>query len=1213
MKKAFLLLSFTFFIASISLVAQKPVWKLAPGSKNLVPTEQMSPSWRSIKAYQQFEINFNTLRSFILTQAPAENQLGKTISISLPMPDGNVREFYIMESPVMEPELALKYPEIKTYKGSDGMNYMRLFMTNSELKAYILTDQGDVVIEPLVKGNADNYGVYWAKNIEVDPSGLSLACGEGGRVVFTDQNKTKEDHGHTLAASVLSAQPVILHTYRLALACTGEWGMASGLGGGSVQTALAKMADALTYANAVYEKDFAIHINLCANNDKIVFLNPNNDPYDNNGSGGSLLDQNPGVVNPIITPGFYEYGHVFNIACTDVGGIASLGSVCATSGKARGVTCWYTTDVAYVAQRIFCHEMGHQFSASHTFSNCNGNESGTRYEPGGGTTIMSYSGLCGNLNIESSNLPHPNFFHTNSLEQVIGFTRGMTCGVKKDAGNTYPSATILTKQGLYLPIQTPFELKGSGSDLEDTTLTFGWEQFDNGAYGDLLGDVSENGPLFRVLFPGSSPNRTIPQWNSIINLDNVDVREFLPKNTRDLKFRFVVRDNHPGAGGSTYELLKLKVSENAGPFAVKFPNATSDRLVKNTCNTIKWNVNKTNEAPVNCQKVDILMFKGREYNNPILLKANTDNDGSELVDIPDIGNNIRVRIWIRAADHIFFDISDADILIIESTTPKVSMGVSPNVATLCLPDILNVTVRSCAFGGFSGNVNLFVESGLPAGSTYQFSKPILGPNEESNLSLDLRNLTGKASLKLVIAAITPAGDTLRDELNVNAIKNDFSDGSLLSPFRSERGLTETPLFRWKKSDNADSYHFELATSPAFGNTILYSEQFVFVDSLRLPILLKENTIYYWRLIPVNLCGEGGSSEIFVFQTKNKSCIDQPFTGNPIGLFPSRTNTTAIPIAFSGRLSDMNVNGLQIQADAVRDVNINLISPAGTKVNLFNYNCAVTLDFDCSFDDEAPIGLTCPPTRGTRMRPFEPLGKLIGEDLKGDWKLEIVTKNTFRTGQLENFTLQYCADLTVEAPALVNNGPLKLQVGETKSVDNQLLLCTDKDNVPNDLVYTLVYIPNFGELKLNGNVLVYGSTFTQKDVDDNRLSYTHNGSTNYYDGFSYTLNDGRGGWLGIENFQILVGPVATDNPKNDVLISAFPNPTKGMLVVNIEAQGNTSGAVLSFKNLNGKTLLERKLFGEKNMNLDLHQYSDGVYFLEYKSGISKTTKKIILTR
>lgn len=248
-----------------------------------------------------------------------------------------------------------------------------------------------------------------------------------------------------------------------------------------------------------------------------------------------------------------------------------------------------------------------------------------------------------------------------------------------------------------------------------------------------------------------------------------------------------------------------------------------------------------------------------------------------------------------------------------------------------------------------------------------------------------------------------------------------------------------------------------------------------------------------------------------------------------------------------------------------------------------------------------------------MRPFEPLSKLIGEDLKGDWKLEIIAKNTFRSGQLENFTLQYCADLTVEAPSLINNGPLKLQVGETKGVDNQLLLCTDKDNVANDLVYTLVYIPNFGELKLNGNALVYGSTFTQKDIDDNRLSYTHNGSSNYYDGFSYTLNDGRGGWLGIENFQILVGPVATENPEKEILLSAFPNPTKGMLIVNIEVQGSTSGAVLSLKNLNGKTMMEKTLQGEKNLNLDLHHYSDGIYFMEYKSGKSKTTKKIILTR
>ena len=102
-------------------------------------------------------------------------------------------------------------------------------------------------------------------------------------------------------------------------------------------------------------------------------------------------------------------------------------------------------------------------------------------------------------------------------------------------------------------------------------------------------------------------------------------------------------------------------------------------------------------------------------------------------------------------------------------------------------------------------------------------------------------------------------------------------------------------------------------------------------------------------------------------------------------------------------------------------------------------------------------------------------------------------------------------------------------------------------------------------------------------------------------------------MGIENFQILVGPVATENPEKEILLSAFPNPTKGMLIVNIEVQGSTSGAVLSLKNLYGKTMMEKTLQGEKNLNLDLHHYSDGIYFMEYKSGKSKTTKKIILTR
>ena len=112
MKKEFLLLSFTFLVASFSLVAQKPVWRLDSEFQSLLPTEQLSPSWRSIQQYKQFEINFKSLRASILAEAPAENQNGRTMAVSLPMPDGSLRTFHVMESPVMEPELAAKYREM---------------------------------------------------------------------------------------------------------------------------------------------------------------------------------------------------------------------------------------------------------------------------------------------------------------------------------------------------------------------------------------------------------------------------------------------------------------------------------------------------------------------------------------------------------------------------------------------------------------------------------------------------------------------------------------------------------------------------------------------------------------------------------------------------------------------------------------------------------------------------------------------------------------------------------------------------------------------------------------------------------------------------------------------------------------------------------------------------------------------------------------------
>ncbi|HEX5624746.1 MAG TPA: cadherin-like domain-containing protein, partial [Saprospiraceae bacterium] len=939
--------------------------------------------------------------------------------------------------------------------------------------------------------------------------------------------------------------------------------------------------------------------------------------------GGGTLGINTEVINAKIGRAAYDFGHVFTVGCTDVGGVAFLGSVCG-GNKGGGVTCWYTTDIAYVSLRIACHEMGHQFDASHTFSNCNGNESATSYEPGSGTSIMSYSGLCGaGLNVETGGLPHPNYFHINSVERILNFTRnfqGSTCGVSTPTANSFPNVEILFPSGLYIPIRTPFKLTGRATDMEGDTLSYNWEQYDAGGYGPILGEPSltEEGPLFKSLFPGPNPVRVVPAWNTILTKANFERTEVLPTVNRQITFRFNVRDNHFGSGGTAWKQTFFRSVEAAGPFTVQFPNdAQADTLFTNTCNRITWDVSNTNKPPVNCQKVNIYLMPNRTITGTIIpLLLNTDNDGEELVDIPDsLSGQSRARIIVEAADNIFFDVSDQDIRIRSNAQGKIQFGLAPSTLKFCVPSTTDIAIRVCSSKELSGDLQLAIESGLPDNAAYEFDRSVVGLNDETTLRLDFSDVRISGIYKVVVIGVTPSGDTLRKEIELDLVSIDYSDLQTVFPATGLSGLSQSLEFKWNPSKNAVSYNLEIATSPAFGNTVVYSINGITGSSFKPNFLFDENSLYYWRIFPVNRCGQGGPTTPSPFHTINKSCAEVPYPGNAISRRANQTASMVIPIRESGIISDVNVKNFKASANGVNSVSLTLVSPKGTKVKLFDRNCGVTGEFDCSFDDDGSLTVAngCPPIQGKRIQPLESLSKFVNEDKRGDWHLDIALDN-FLSGfaNFDAFSLDVCSELVVTPPFLVINLGLQMNPAETKSIGSDLLLSQDTDNGPEELSYTLVVIPQRGDLLINGVVATYGSRFTQKDINDGKISYRHTGSQMETDGFLFTVEDGKGGWFGTEFFKIQIGTVATGDEREDPELSIYPNPTEGLLQVASDKQWDR-GAILRIRDLQGRELLRKTVGGLRADQLSIRHLPDGIYVLEIRSNQYYANRKVVLKK
>jgi hypothetical protein len=275
--------------------------------------------------------------------------------------------------------------------------------------------------------------------------------------------------GSSLARGPIADRPnrrVVQRVYRLAL--TSDPSYAAYFG---TENVLAEKVTLINRVNHIYNDDLAITMRLVNGTDKLNLdtaaealgadgpcgAHPCFDP------GGpdsysqldfcdiGTLGRNRTVLGQLIGASNYDVGHL--ALGVNGGGIAFLGVV-GWDYKGSGCTGLPEPRGDFFAIDYVAHELGHQFAGNHTFNGvqyaCSGGnrEAGASVEPGSGSSVMAYAGIC----LQDDLQPHTDpYFSQRTNDEVNAYTRNPTLPVTE--------------------VQT-VSLRGFDTDGEQVTLDF---------------------------------------------------------------------------------------------------------------------------------------------------------------------------------------------------------------------------------------------------------------------------------------------------------------------------------------------------------------------------------------------------------------------------------------------------------------------------------------------------------------------------------------------------------------------------------------------------------------------------------------------------------------------------------------------------------------------------------------------------------------------
>nr|WP_042196394.1 M12 family metallo-peptidase [Kibdelosporangium sp. MJ126-NF4] len=370
------------------------------------------------RSARQADIRTDKFAGFTLDRALMRGELGKASraagagsrEVLLPTPEGTFQRFSLVDAPVMEEALAAAHPEIKTYAGrgiDDPTASVRADLTPLGFHASVRSEAGSWFVDPYFHQDQGLYASYYGHDVQ-NPSGPLQEKGIQG--VAKEVQATIDGAGKN---------PLVkLRTYRLALITDPSY--ATYFGAANVTAAKVTLMNRVTQ---IYEDETAIRLVLINDTDKTNLNTPALASQPNGPCGAApcftpeeletcdipTLYATGVALGQLVGADKYDIGHIG--LGVNGGGIAGLGVV-GGQEKAVGCTGLPTPVGDFYAVDYVAHEMGHQFGGNHTFNgtewNCStGNrEPSTSVEPGSGSSIMAYAGICQQDNLQPHSDPY---------------------------------------------------------------------------------------------------------------------------------------------------------------------------------------------------------------------------------------------------------------------------------------------------------------------------------------------------------------------------------------------------------------------------------------------------------------------------------------------------------------------------------------------------------------------------------------------------------------------------------------------------------------------------------------------------------------------------------------------------------------------------------------------------------------------------------------